>query len=500
MSKRIVSIWFQHLLTDRKIRRQPELKDVPFVLAMQERNRRVIKAVNHIAHEQGIYVDMVLADAKAIMPGLLVFDHDPGQAQKLLAALGEWCIRYTPHVSMDLPDALFLDASGCTHLWGGEEKYLLHIVKRLESFGYIVRVAMADTAGTAWALCRYGEEKCALIDSGKEAEALSTLPPAALRLDQTILDRLEKLGLNSVGSFMSMPRTALRRRFGQSLLTRLDQALGAEMELMEAISPIAPYQERLPSLEPICTAAGIEIALKTLLETLCERLTHESKGLRKCELRCFRLDGNIQKIEIGTSSPSRNVAHLFKLFENSIQQIEPDLGIELFVLEAQVVEELLATQDALWAIGSASEKAIAELQDRLAGRIGQKDIQSYVPEEQHWPEHSIKQMPSLVKEPAVPWRLDLPRPSHLLLVPEEIEVSVPLPDYPPLMFVHKGIRYNIKKADGPERIEQEWWKQQGLYRDYYCVEDERGERYWLFRSGDYSSNQDVKWFLHGFFS
>ncbi len=500
MAQRIVSIWFQHLLTDWKSRREPELRDLPFVLAMQERNRRVVKAVNSIAQSQGVYEDMVLADARAILPELKALEYEPQQSEKLLESLGEWCIRFTPQVSLDKPNGLFLDASGCAHLWGGEDKYVSDIFVRFSAFGYKVKVAMADTAGAAWALSRFGKSSCQILKPGMEVQAMADLPPQALRLDAPVLERLEKLGLNTIASFSSMPRTALRRRFGQTLLTRLDQAFGTEMELMEHLRPLAPYQERLPSFEPICTAEGIAIALQTLLEIICERLSRESRGLRQCRLSCFRVDGQVQYVEITTSAPSRNLTHLFKLFENRISQIEPGLGIELFVLEAAVVEELLASQDALWALAASSEKAIAELQDRLAGRVGEKELHCYIPQEQHWPESSISDNPSLVKEPTIPWRIDLPRPSHILFSPEAIEVTVPMPDYPPLLFVHKGQRHSVKKADGPERIEQEWWKREGLYRDYYCVEDERGERYWLFRSGSYTGNEEVKWYLHGFFA
>src|SRR6218665_1082729 len=135
MGQRIVSIWFQRLVTDCKIRRQPELKHVPFVMAIQERNRRMVKAVNDVAHAQGIYVGMVVADGKAILPELQVLDFSSDQPQGLLTALAEWCIRYTPHVALNLPDGLLLDASGCTHLWGGEEGYLKDIVKRFNGFG-----------------------------------------------------------------------------------------------------------------------------------------------------------------------------------------------------------------------------------------------------------------------------------------------------------------------------------------------------------------------------
>ncbi len=479
------------------LRRQAELKDVPFVLVLTQRGKRIVKAVNPQAHEKGICTGMLAADCRAIVPELQILDYEPEQPVKLLIALAEWCIRYTPFISVDASDMLILDASGCAHLWGGEEKYLQEIQNKFNKFGYTIKIAIADTIGTAWAVCKFGQTN-SIIKSGSETESLISLPPAALRLETPVLEKLQKLGLKTIGSFINMPATALRRRFGQPLLNRLGQALGEEMEMMNLVIPLTPYRERLPSLEPIRTAEGIEIAIKTLLEMLCLRLQQESKGLRKCELKCYRIDGGIEKTEIGTSKPSRNTLHLFKLFENKIKQIEPDLGIELFLLEASVVEDLQNTQDSLWTVSSGDETALAELLDRLAGKTGGKSIYRYLPAEHYWPERSFKKATSLSEKPTTTWRTDLPRPLHILSVPELIQVSVQMPDYPPLLFRYKNKVHTIKKADGPERIEQEWWIQNGLYRDYYCVEDEDGARYWLFRSGDYSA--DPKWFIHGFFS
>lgn len=498
MAQRFVSIWFPHLITDRMLRRRPELEKSPFAMALNERGRRVVKAVNIIAQSKGVYPDMAVADCRALVPELEILDFEPEQPQKLLNALAEWCIRYTPHVSVDLPAGLFLDATGCAHLWGGEHSYLSNMQARFQTFGYSTRMAIADTIGTAWAVCHFGQDGC-IVGEGAEQKALSSLPADALRLDTQIVERLKKLGLNTIGQFMNMPRTALRRRFGKEILKRIDQALGGEFEFIDPITPVAPYQERLPSLESICTATGIEIALKNLIETLCQRLIRESKGLRRCELRCYRVDGIIQKIEIGTNRPSRNTVHLFKLFENKIQEIEPDLGIELFILEAPVVEDLNGTQDALWTATSANEIVISELLDQLGGKIGGHAIHRYLPDEHYWPERSIKSTSSLTEKSNTNWRTDLPRPMHLLPRPVRIEVSVIMPDYPPLLFWYKGTLHTVKKADGPERIEQEWWIEAGQYRDYYCVEDDQGVRYWLFRLGDYNSG-NVKWFLHGFFA
>lgn len=469
------------------------------MLAAPERGRMVVKAVSTLAHGKGIQTGMVVADCRAIHPTLEIFDYRGDKPEQLLSALAEWCIRYTPIAAIDMPDGLILDVSGCPHLWGGEVPYLKELLAKLRGFGYEVRAAMADTIGTAWAVSRYGQVS-PIVQPGKQLDALFPLPPMALRLEEPVVERLHKLGLYQIRSFIKMPRTALRRRFGQSILSRLDQALGQEFEMLVPVCPIEPYQERLPSLEPIRTAPGIEIALKQLLEQLCKRLEDEAKGLRTCVFKCYRIDSNIQKIDIGTSRPSRNVQHLFKLFENKIAQIEPALGIELFVLDAPIVEDLSSVQDALWMQRDSSDNmAVAELLDKIAGKIGAGKITRYLPAQQHWPERSFKKANELSDKPDTEWRTDLPRPIQLLPTPEQIEVTVPIPDYPPMLFIHKGKLHRITKADGPERIEQEWWLQEGLYRDYYCVEDQEGARYWLFRLGD-AKPGEKQWFLHGFFA
>jgi len=131
MQKRFVSIWFRHLTTDWLTLRRPELKDVPFVFASPVHGRIIITAANISAEKQGIKAGMAAADAKAIVPSLEVVDDIPGQDYKLLKAMGEWCIRYTPLIAIDLPDGLILDVSGCAHLWGGERAYLSAIIKVL---------------------------------------------------------------------------------------------------------------------------------------------------------------------------------------------------------------------------------------------------------------------------------------------------------------------------------------------------------------------------------
>ena len=501
MPKRFASIWFRHLLTDWKAIRQTGLKGKAYVFAEPDHGRMLIMALTEEARKYGVTEGMTLADARVIAPDLLVFDGKPGRNVKLLTGLAEWCLRYTPLVQLDPPDGLLLDVTGCTHLKGGEKAYLQEIVARLKAIGYDVRPAIADTIGAAWGVARCAASGL-IVPAGAHRNALMTLPPSALRLPMDQLLKLRNLGLHQISSFIYMPNSVLRRRFGKDMVLRLQQALGQEPEYLFPLKEPVPYSERLECLEAIKTRPAIEIALNELLEKLCKRLYGEGLGLRSAMFSWFRVDGKNGNITIGTNHSSNRVLHLFKLFFNKLDTVAPGLaGIELFTLDALKTEPISDKQSELWsAKGGAHNEEVAELLDRVANQIGTAPIHRYLPGEHYWPERTPKLNSDIKKAPESQWRTDKPRPMQILDTPEPIEAMALTPDYPPKLFIWKGEQHIIVGADGPERIEREWWLEPGEHRDYYIAEDEAGRRYWLFRSGHYNAENNQHWYLHGFFA
>ncbi len=496
---RFVTIWFPYFKTDWMILRKKELSGKPFVLTVNDHGRKLITAASPEAVRQGVHPGMVAADARALLRNLEIMDDDDEGAHKVLKRLAHWCIRYTPAVMLD-EAGLILNASGCTHLWGSEEKYIKEMIERLRNFGFHTRASIADTIGVSWAITHFTKAQL-IVPIGETMGALLPLTPAALRLDPYTVEQLEKLGLLQIKSFIGMPRTALQRRFGEDCIKKINYALGHEPEIHELVCPPEPYQERLSCLEPIVTRTGIEIALQKLLETMCARLRSEGKGLRTAILKGYRIDGKTVSLTIGTNKASHNEKHLQHLFSFKIETFEPGPGIELFTIDAQKVEDAVAAQTQLW--GGSSELAddhLSELLDRLNTRFGEGHVHRYLPDEHYWPERSVKPAHALIEKTNAAWNTNRPRPLQLLKQPEQIEVTAPVPDYPPMHFRHKGTLHKIARAEGPERIEQEWWLATGEHRDYYSVEDEEGRRYWIFRSGHYDATHKAQWFLHGYFA
>jgi protein ImuB len=93
------------------------------------------------------------------------------------------------------------------------------------------------------------------------------------------------------------------------------------------------------------------------------------------------------------------------------------------------------------------------------------------------------------------------RPLRLFARPEPVEAIAAVPDGPPIHFRWRSATYRVARAEGPERIAPEWWRDgEELTRDYFRVEDLSGHRFWLFREGLYGRETIApRWYLHGVF-
>ena len=147
---------------------------------------------------------------------------------------------------------------------------------------------------------------------------------------------------------------------------------------------------------------------------------------------------------------------------------------------------------------------ISELIDVLANRVGDGSLYRLEPVASDVPERSTRRVPALAADAGYDWSGEWPRPSRLFSTPERVETVALLPDHPPAAFTWRGTRRRVKRADGPERVFGEWWKRDAeasAVRDYFQVEDDAGERFWLFRAGDGQDPEtgEQGWFIHGIF-
>jgi len=504
--RRVISVWLPTWPTDRRQPGSPD--DVPLVLSWHDGRRRIVAAADGAARALGLQSGIALAQAQAMVPGLAVMEAQPDADAQALIRLAAWCLRWSPLTAADPPDGLWIDATGCSHLHGGEMAMLRTIAARLARDGFATRLAVADTPGAAHALARYGQAAIGVVPPGDVASALGPLPAAALRLSPETALGLSRLGFDRVAQLAVAPRAPLARRFGVALLQRLDQALG---RLAEPITPVLPpetIQHRIAFPEPLLTADSFSGVIALLVAHVCGALERAGQGARTLHLLFERVDGVAQILRIGLARPSRAIAHLSRLLDERLEEVDPGLGVEAMRLTVSLAEPLAYVQG-----GAENGSDIAALVDRLENRLGAHRVFRAEPVESDVPERAMRRVPALAPCAGRTWPPLLPRPVRLFSPPQPIEALSMLPDHPPVAFTWRRVRHRVRHADGPERIAGEWWRRDGemqAVRDYWQVEDELGRRFWLYRSGGASllaqaadssdpMTGSLRWFLHGIF-
>ena len=474
------------------------------MLAGRIGNRRLVTAACVLAQDLGLSIGMPVSKAQALVPGLQVLPSDAAADAASLERLALWVLqRVSPIVAVDPPDGLVIDSTGADHLHGGEDALLETLIGRLVMSGVAARAAIADSWGAAHALARHGTDPMHVAEPGTAEALISPLPLSALRLPPATLASLRTLGFACIGDLLHQPRAPLTRRFGPELCRRLDQALGLASEPIEPLRPESLVEVRRSFAEPIAAAETIARYIGKLARQLCAALEERGLGARQLDLLCWRVDAHVQTVRVGLARPQRDPQRLTRLLCEKIETIAPGYGIEILSLTAVMVEPLEARQMAS-SLLEAPVPDLSGLVDVLANRVGARGVYRMAPVASDVPERSVTRITPLSEPVGAGWPDHWPRPARLLPWPEPIETVALLPDHPPVWITWRNIRRKVRRADGPERVFGEWWKRDAemiAVRDYFRVEDEAGERYWVFRAGD-GENRETgshRWYLHGVF-
>lgn len=466
---------------------------------------------------------MAAADARAMRPSLRLEEADPTADAALLAAIADWCRRFTPLAAIDPPDGILMDVSGAAHLFGGETSMLEEVERRLQAQGLAARAALAPGPALARALTRFSRLRHIPADASREEieKVAASLPIAALRLDEAAQNALARAGLRSLGDLLGRPRAPFAARFGAKAVARLD-AIACRTR-----DPIAPRFEapdfmaerRFP--DGLTRIEDIERTLLALARELCILLERQGVGARKVEAAFYRVDGAVRHIETGTSRPLREPELLALLLRERLavladEGLDTGYGFDVLRLGASEVERCATPQADLGLAGdmrNVGAPDLADLADRLGARLGLRRVLRLYPQATHIPEFAVAALPASSPPPAIPGETIAPaflhggegppaRPLRLLERPEPIDAVALTPDGPPLRFRWRRALHELAAFEGPERIAPQWWsaRDDAATRDYFYAEDRDGQRFWLFREGLFGRERaHPRWFVHGLF-
>lgn len=503
-ARRYLAVHLPFLPTERRIAARTAPPDRPFALTEKQRGALRIVALSPNALALGLRLGMTLADARAQLPELASWPHEPDEDAALLEHIATACERYTPMVTIDRHDALLLDLTGCFDSLNMDESDVgRDLSARLARKGLRSRTASAATPDCALALARFGVSR-----SGD-------LSIAALGLGDDVNLALRRAGLRSIADLSKRPRAPLAARFGKDMPVRLARLLEEEDRRITPRRAVPPLWHDRRFAEPLATSAPLLAIIGELIEEIRPVMIERQQGGRRFEIGLFRSDGHVARLGVNSGSPLRDPQAVVALFRERIDALadplDPGFGYDMIRLAVPTLENMPESQDALLDEDRHRAPDLAPLLDRLATRFGADSIACFYPRDAHLPEYAAGLEPPSAspKSPKTSWpRVDPDepplRPLYLFDQPQPVTVLAEVPDGPPYRFRWRGVQHHIVRHEGPERIAYPWWKHpegEGPTRDYYRVEDSDGQRFWLFRHGLYGREKgDPGWYLHGLFA
>ncbi len=485
----------------------------PFVLVEKERGALRIAALDAVAAGVGLRIGMALTEARALIQDIATGEADPAADATLLLDAASACEIFTPLVALRGENGLLLDITGCMHLFGGEAGLGTGARGRLHRLGLTTQAAIAATPEAAWALARY--RRGTIAAPGEEEVLARALPITALDQDSGTTLALSRAGFRTLGDLADRPSALLSARFCEGLVVSLRRILGHEDIRITPLRapPEVMAEKHFP--EPLSAMESLLGILEKLAGDIMATLEKRGAGGRAFEASFFRADGLVRRITLETAQGTREVPRLMRLIRLRIEvladPLDPGFGFDAIRLAVTRSEPLQAVQQTLAGERDAQDeaRAVADLVDRLVARFGRESVRRFVAADTHDPMRAGGTVPYLSDVTSTPWPLPEPgqppiRPLTLFTHPQWIEVMAEVPDSPPLRFRWRRVLHQVTRAEGPERIAPEWWRDASpapATRDYYRVEDANGHRFWIFREGLYEdTNAHPRWFLHGLFA
>ncbi|MFM7206685.1 MAG: Y-family DNA polymerase [Planctomycetaceae bacterium] len=404
----------------------------------------------------------------------------------------------------------------------------------------VVRRAVAGSPSAGVRLASRRRSRWAVVPRGEAAARLAELPIAALRVDKATATAVAEVGIDTLGGVLALSPRSLASRFPPLLRRRLAEFHGTRAE------PIVPPDgEALPQEShafdfPMRAADLGEHELIGLMTGLIGRclapLAARGAGVLALQVRLERGPRTAAPplvIDVGLFRPTASLPHLRELVRLRLGRQRLPMEIDGVAVEVIAAGAVSCRQRLLFGGGQNglespdADAEVAMLLDRLAGRLGRGAVCEPRAVGDPQPEHAwiaappanrpdVRGQPVLrdggrvvrdrvsrsgARGYAVPRPLPAGRrpiwmpPRPVPLAGPEGEVMAVAPDGPPARFRLGDVLHRVVQAHGPERIETAWWRGPTVRRDYYVVETDSGERFWLFRR-----LRDGGWFLHGIFA
>ncbi len=339
-SRQALCLWLPTFELRLELVRSPELDSTSIaLLASGESSRRTIWQVSERAHEAGVRPEQLVSQAVSMCPSLTLLEPDPAHYDAAVESMLELLAEITPILEPAGRGRVFLGMDGLGRLFGSPErqaKRALNSLFRIFPAPLVAatRAGMAPGKFGAWvaaASARSGEP--AIIAESELSRFLARCPVGSLPVDPLIVQRLERLGLQTLGELQRFPEPSLIAQFGDEGCSALAWATGRRIDPVRPWHRPEPIRVSLDFPNPVGITETLHGALDRLIERALSRPARRGRSVTSMRLGAQLEGGGSWFVETVLREPTSQRERIASALRMKMAISPPPKAVDILIVE-----------------------------------------------------------------------------------------------------------------------------------------------------------------------
>ena len=411
-SRSVLCLWLPTFELRLELVRSPDLDSTSVaLLAPTEGSIQTLWQVSERAWAAGVRPGQRVSQAISLCPSLTLLEPDPAHYDAAMEQILETLVEQTPIVEPGVERGkVFLGMDGLGRLYGAPTSQVRHMLAALfrvlpRPLVAAVRAGWAPGTFGAWvaaARSRPGEPNVVLEEELRGF--LADCPVRALPVEDAMIERLDRLGIPTLGALGKLPEAALVAQFGQDGRDARGWALGTRIDPVRPWHRPRPIRVSLDFPAPVGQLDHLHHALDRLLERALSRPRRRGRSVQEARITGHLEGTGSWTVDAVLKEPTSDRDDLARVLRSRISLTPPPRAVEKLRLEfvqfgaAASQEDLFGRDEATGrdaagrtlaggSIPASLRKAVRELTLRLGDsplyRVVELDPWSRIPERRH---------------------------------------------------------------------------------------------------------------------
>ncbi|MFQ5792511.1 MAG: DNA polymerase Y family protein, partial [Acidobacteriota bacterium] len=254
-----------------------------------------------------------------------------------MAALTNRLMRFTPEVepSPEEPGIFWLNGMGLNLLYPSLKKWAHVVHADIAAQGFLANVVVGFTRFGTYAVAKAKEGMVVFGDPSEEQREAQKVPLDRLDLDPDFRDTLFKLGIKTVGAFLSLPAGGLYERFGPRAYRLHRMASGELWAPLRPCKPEKPIRQKHLLDDPESDTTRLLFLVKRLLDSMMTTLAARSEALTALWLSLLIERSGWLKERIRPAAPTLDSVQLLDLIRLRLESMNFSAGVVEIELAAE---------------------------------------------------------------------------------------------------------------------------------------------------------------------